>query len=825
MKASRREFLASSAMTAAGPLSQASAGSGMSGYELARRHKIVRQLPTPNFFEGMLLGNGDIGACVTVRPDALGLHLGKEDSWDIRVSEDHYAHVLPLKEFLQLWQDATEEAKRDGQPDAMYLEQRNAALREYTTKVTSSYRKPWPRPWPCGIVWVHWDSRDVRVVRQTLDPANGLYHLELETGLLSAGRRPVSLYCFVNRTAGHVCIYTDSPAPFVSVAYDPHVSREAPLPLPETKVRAETGSAEFSWYQHFPATPPTEAEPNPPRSEKDRSAAFTAILAGSWNVGKVREQGVFLRATHEQPLRLDLALATPRDHKDNVTFAASEATRLAAIPAAKLQAESGAAWRDFWSRSAVELADPFLERVWYHNQYWLACCLREGKLAPGLFGNWTSGQIGTAWHGDYHMNYNTQQVFWGVFSSNHAEQHLPYVELVENLLPMSEAFARDKFGMPGAFFPHSAYPVPSQVIPYPAPPWGYEVCETPWTVQSLWWHYRYTLDRTLLERFYPLLRSAARFVAAYLSKGDDGKYHIIPTVSPENWGLTAGYRLNRDCIMDLALIEFLLDAVVDASRILATDGSEREQWAGLRANLAPYPKVQGPHGEVWTDVPGAPPEVVYNVPVTLAPVFPGEQVGLGRHEDQLAVARRTAETVRLEGGNDLVYQPLIRARLGILDLAWFKREAAYCELPNGIMNDRVRQIDGRYGDDTDYDFMMRMGVWTENLSLPAVLNECMLQSFSGDIRLFPNTRNLGRARFDRLRAAGAFLVSAEWDGRAVVSPATLVSEKGADARIAKPWERMRVVRMRDKQEIQVRERRGVIEFSTTVGERYRLERA
>ena len=67
------------------------------------------------------------------------------------------------------------------------------------------------------------------------------------------------------------------------------------------------------------------------------------------------------------------------------------------------------------------------------------------------------------------MNYNTQQIFWGVFSSNHVEQHLPYVELCENLLEMSRSFAREKFGMPGAFFPHSAYPVPSQTIPYPVP--------------------------------------------------------------------------------------------------------------------------------------------------------------------------------------------------------------------------------------------------------------------------------------------------------------------------------------------------------------------
>jgi hypothetical protein len=98
--------------------------------------------------------------------------------------------------------------------------------------------------------------------------------------------------------------------------------------------------------------------------------------------------------------------------------------------------------------------------------------------------------------------------------------------------------------------------------------------------------------------------------------------------------------------------------------------------------------------------------------------------------------------------------------LGLLDLDGFKREVRYCLLPNGVANDRVRQIDGRYNDSADFDFMMRMGVWTENLSLPAVLNECLMQSYTDVIRLFPNTHKLGPARFQNLRAVGAFLVAA-----------------------------------------------------------------
>ena len=196
--------------------------------------------------------------------------------------------------------------------------------------------------------------------------------------------------------------------------------------------------------------------------------------------------------------------------------------------------------------------------------------------------------------------------------------------------------------------------------------------------------------------------------------------------------------------------------------------------------------MDGPHGRVWVDVADAPAEHVYTVPVTTSPVFPAEQVSERRRPDLLEIARRTVRTIRLEGGNDLVWQPLVRARLGMLDLDWFKREVLYSTLPGGYANDRVRQIGGRYRDTTNFDFMMRMGVWTENLSLPAVLNECMLQSHDGVIQLFPNTQNLGPARFENLRARGAFLVSAAWNGHDV-QQVRIFSEKGVQARVLMPW--------------------------------------
>src|SRR5436305_15131171 len=120
MPASRRDFLLSSAALPA-LASTAQSSPTLDGHQIAQRHKILRDSPTPDFFEGMLLGNGDIGLCITVRPDALGLHLGKSDSWDIRVNEEHTSHVLSFSDLLKLWEQASEEAKRQGHPEMTYL--------------------------------------------------------------------------------------------------------------------------------------------------------------------------------------------------------------------------------------------------------------------------------------------------------------------------------------------------------------------------------------------------------------------------------------------------------------------------------------------------------------------------------------------------------------------------------------------------------------------------------------------------------------------------------------------------------------------------------
>lgn len=708
MNTTRRNFLQASALAslaavehivpvaAEKPPDSDARNAPLNGFAIAKRHTIRRDIPGPTFMEGMLLGNGDVGVCAVVRPDALGIHIGKNDCWDIRVSQVDDSKVLPFADLLALWRRAGEEAKKQGKPDMVHLEENIDFFREYVNTVDYSYEKKWPRPWPCGTLWINWDLRRVTPLQYQLDPSNGMFTLELQSVTKEERPATVLLSAFVDWQSGLVSLGSDKALEVLSVVFSPEVDglrvdpfgvtgsaeRTGLLPQPHVKVDAGTSSAQISCFQSLPATGPTAQNPSPSPSVMDRNYSLLLKAEGSWSSATPQlatDISLVPRAT--QPLSLNALVVTPRDillsrlqaeadaagsseaaisipqthvytdaELNTPGFAREQMDKLTKVGFATRQSQSEQHWRAYWSLSAVQLDNPDLERIWYHNQYFLACCLKKNKVAPGLFANWSAGDIGTAWHGDYHADYNCQQVYWSVFSSNHHDMHFPYLELCENLRAMAEKFAHDKFNLPGACFPLSSYPVPNQSIPYPVPPWAYQVSMTPWTVQSFWWHYLYTQDEDELRRAYPLLRAAAQFVSAYLKKESDGKYHVIPTVSSENWGFTVDFRLNKDCILDLALSQFLFDAVVNASRILGQDASEREQWMEIGQNLASYPTVQSTYGEVWADIENAPPDWIYNVPITLAPVFPGEQVGLDK-AISLDLARRTAEGVRLEGGN------------------------------------------------------------------------------------------------------------------------------------------------------------------------------
>jgi hypothetical protein len=754
-------------------------------------HPIVHDGPAVDFFAGAVLGNGGLGAIVCTRPDALVIHFGHNDVWDIRLAE---ASREQLGTFAQVFAKV-----RAIDPKLPRLED-DPWFRDYCQMASNPYSKPYPRPFPCGSLVLGFDPRDTEVLGHRLDLATGVCAVTL---LWRGVQRIVKI--FVERPADRlwVAVYdgagAPADAPFLRVRVLP--DPEAAHDMPPHTAWVQEAQRTLGFRQVLPAVEPGAYDPSAGHFS-DRAIRLNVTVSSTL----IARQRVNWYGQHVGPevLERDLAaldcfrVCVQLDHGPAAAVPADlEALDSAPTALAAAADQTLAAWRAFWSRSGVALADAELEAIWYRNLYFLACSLRPGVTCPGLFANWSYGKIGTAWHGDYHMNYNTQQPFWVTFSSNHVDLHLPYVDLVDFLLPVSRSWARDYYGLNGAYFPHSAYPVKMTVMPYPVPTWGWEICETPWAVQSLWWHYRYTKDAQFLrDRALGPIREAVHFLCDYLSRPEahgpqwhDDKVHVFPTVVPEVYSLSPGFANNADCLVDLTLIRFIFRAYTQACGILGLEASERNllrRVADLLPKLPDYATAQSPVGTVFANVSGEDPEIVQNTPNTLMTVFPGEDHGLHSPPEQLEICRNSYRQHRNEGGNDLVFLNLQAARIGALDLERFKRHVRYCLLPNGTCTDMCRQSGGRYSDAGNFAFMAPMGIWFENFALPAVIDECLLQSYTGALRLFPNWPKDRDATFHTLRAAGAFLVSAELRA-GTVAWVEIQSETGGELTLLNPW--------------------------------------
>lgn len=796
--------------------------SDFSSFRQAKLHPIELNKPAIDFFDGALLGNGGLGAVVTTRPDAVVIYFGHNNVWDIRVAEDN-------REKIKTFDYVFNRVKKIS--DTLALLTDDPWYREYSEMAQENYSKPFPRPFPCGSMLLGFDLRNAEMLGHQLDISNGMCEVEIQT----SAKQKIKLQIFTDMTEDKLWMRLvdekGNPAGniFDRIRIMPDPS--TPQKFLQNKVYEDLTSGILSFRQILPCQD-KEKYTEQSINTKDKAFALTAKvnselvktsrinwdgnreLMGTLQAGIKSRESFFGYISLEEGFNSEVSLQPPDTKAPDPDDFEKAAER------------SNEIWESFWNKSGVVLEDSFLEKIWYHNLYFLNCAVKEGVNTPGLFANWSYNDIGTAWHGDYHMNYNTQQPFWVTFSSNHLEKNLSYVSLVEFLMDVSRKWAREYYNLPGAYFPHSAYPVEMTMNPYPVPHWGWEICETPWAVQGLWWHYLYSGDTVFLKtRGYQPIKEAVEFLVAYMKRPEahgtqwnDNKYHIFPTIPPELYALRPGFRYNYDCTVDLTLIKFIFNAFDQAVKVLDLESEEKmllDDVHDILENYPDYPLAESEkYGEIIVSVPGEHDQVVYNVPNALITVFPGEDHGLHSDSSVLSLVRNTFLNQQNEGGNDLVFKNLQAARIGMLDVEKFKRQIEYCLLPNGTASDRAIQVHGRYSDFTNYGFMDHMGIWFENFALPVVINECMMQSYNGVIRMFPNWPADKGASFFNLRATGAFLVSSEIR-KGEIQYIRIISEKGNDLKLINPFNNGARVISGDRV---LKIKSGIIESPTEAGE-------
>jgi hypothetical protein len=104
----------------------------------------------------------------------------------------------------------------------------------------------------------------------------------------------------------------------------------------------------------------------------------------------------------------------------------------------------------------------------------------------------------------------------------------------------------------------------------------------------------------------------------------------------------------------------------------------------------------------------------------------------------------------------------------------------------------------------------------EMIGIAGLIDEFLLQSVAGKIRLFPCWPKDRDAEFSGLLAEGGFEVSAEFTGRTVVS-ATILSKAGNTLQILSPWKTLAVNGVETTTGTD-----GLATIPTKPGERYEL---
>jgi len=325
--------------------------------------------------------------------------------------------------------------------------------------------------------------------------------------------------------------------------------------------------------------------------------------------------------------------------------------------------------------------------------------VRQWRLSRVMHYNATSCTYAdaTPWHGDYHFNegYSLPSIVAGDVDG--LEQRL---RLFEEMVPILRRNAREVYHCDGLAFPLVHYPIKSDRVVYGSVTWEWGLENTGLMLQPFWQVFQYTWDVDFLrERAYPMMREGARFYADYVTKGDDGLYHVIPTVSQEHWGFTPEFKLNRDSVGALSFVKYHLRACIQASEILGVNAEERERWREIVEHLVPYPTLETDEGPVFCDVRDAPRLLNYNITANLVMVLWAEDISLDSPPELLEMARRSYRALPdKEHSPRPGYLAQIRLTLGMPEkpdlsplgrcLSWPGRIHLYAGVPEGTsLND------------------------------------------------------------------------------------------------------------------------------------------
>lgn len=478
-------------------------------------------------------------------------------------------------------------------------------------------------------------------------------------------------------------------------------------------------------------------------------------------------------------------------------------------------------WKAYWEKGKVSIPDPLLEKQWYLEHYKFGAASRRGAPPITLQAVWTAdnGNL-PPWKGDFHNDLNTQLSYWPCYSGNRLEEGMAFLDWLWAIKPEAERYTRRYFEVEGLNVPG--------VCTLDGQPMGgwiqYSLGPTvsAWLAHHFYLHWQYSRDRQFLEdRAYPFLRAVAAFLDRIAMRREDGMRTLPLSSSPEIHDNRIDAWFLETTNFDLGLIRWLYGAAAALAGELGIQKEQRE-WEEI---LEEWPElaVSEEDGRLLV-APGQALKESHRHFSHLMPIHPLGLIDWHNGErDRRTIRASIAELERLgpDGWCGYSYSWLgnLAARAGEgAKAARALRIFAECFcLPNSFHanGDQCRAGLSK--------FTYRPFTLEGNFAFAAGIQEMLLQSHTGTIRVFPAVPDSWRdAAFSTLRTYGAFLVTAKRaDGQ--VKEVLIHSEKGGLMRLDNPFGDAGF-RVRGMPQTRLLSESGIIEAEMLPGEKISLRR-
>lgn len=437
-------------------------------------------------------------------------------------------------------------------------------------------------------------------------------------------------------------------------------------------------------------------------------------------------------------------------------------------------------WKNFWNASSVSVPDSIIQRQYDQEMYRLGSVARKDSYPISLQAIWTAdnGKL-PPWKGDYHHDLNTQLSYWPVYKGNHLKEGMGYLNTLWNQREVYKKYTRTYFECEGMNIPG--------VCTLTGEPMGgwiqYSMSPTvsAWLSQHFYLHWKYSADKEFLtDRAYPFVHDVALFLEQITLLDSNGIRKLPISSSPEIFdnSLNAWFRTMTN--YDLALIQFAFRAAEEMAGALGKD-EEATHWKELYGQLPDYDlDADG----ALTFAKGFPYNASHRHFSHAMAIHPLGLLDYSQGEKARKIIDATLQKLKDNGpdwwcGYSYSWFANMSARaMKGEDARDALRTFAECFcLTNGFHANGDQSQSGKS------KFTYRPFTLEGNFAFAAALQEMLLQSHTGKIHIFPALPNDWKdLSFEKLRAEGAFIVSASLRG-GKLAHAEIMAEQGGTLQV------------------------------------------